>query len=267
MTNETQVQDEATNKKEHFNLSISLLVLLVVAGIVVFELLGADAVPVDSTTPNINELQARAIAETSCIKGGEALGQGTYNENSKTWWFDANLNATKEGCSPACVVSEATKTAEINWRCTGVVTPVPGDEDSQVVCTMDAKICPDGSSVGRVGPNCAFAPCPSESDDAGVTVGVVLKEPFFLNEEEFITPLEVVEDSRCPAGVECIWAGQVIVLITKESKKGESEQIRLKLDDSFSFAGKHITLVDVLPAPRTTGDISPEEYFFTFTIK
>ena len=29
-----------------------------------------------------------------------------------------------------------------------------------VFCTMDAKICPDGSSVGRVPPLCEFAPCP-----------------------------------------------------------------------------------------------------------
>jgi len=28
-----------------------------------------------------------------------------------------------------------------------------------VVCTMDAKVCPDGSTVGRTGPNCEFAPC------------------------------------------------------------------------------------------------------------
>jgi hypothetical protein len=27
-------------------------------------------------------------------------------------------------------------------------------------CTMEAKICPDGSAVGRVPPNCDFAPCP-----------------------------------------------------------------------------------------------------------
>jgi hypothetical protein len=33
---------------------------------------------------------------------------------------------------------------------------------SEVFCTMDAKICPDGSGVGRVGPNCEFAPCPGE---------------------------------------------------------------------------------------------------------
>lgn len=29
-----------------------------------------------------------------------------------------------------------------------------------VACTMDAKICPGGSSVGRVPPSCEFAPCP-----------------------------------------------------------------------------------------------------------
>ncbi len=32
----------------------------------------------------------------------------------------------------------------------------------QQVCTMDAKVCPDGSSVGRTGPNCSFAACPGE---------------------------------------------------------------------------------------------------------
>lgn len=31
---------------------------------------------------------------------------------------------------------------------------------SQKACTLEAKICPDGSSVGRTGPDCEFAPCP-----------------------------------------------------------------------------------------------------------
>lgn len=30
----------------------------------------------------------------------------------------------------------------------------------QKACTMEAKLCPDGSSVGRTGPNCEFTPCP-----------------------------------------------------------------------------------------------------------
>lgn len=32
-----------------------------------------------------------------------------------------------------------------------------------VACTEEAKICPDGSAVGRTGPNCEFAPCPGET--------------------------------------------------------------------------------------------------------
>ncbi len=68
----------------------------------------------------MTEEQARKIAEKTCIKGGEALGSGSYNPNSKTWWFDANLNSVREGCNPACVVNQETKKAEINWRCTGL---------------------------------------------------------------------------------------------------------------------------------------------------
>jgi len=31
-----------------------------------------------------------------------------------------------------------------------------------VACTMEARLCPDGTAVGRVPPNCDFAPCPGE---------------------------------------------------------------------------------------------------------
>ncbi|MFZ2253173.1 MAG: Gmad2 immunoglobulin-like domain-containing protein [Minisyncoccia bacterium] len=30
-------------------------------------------------------------------------------------------------------------------------------------CTLEAKICPDGSSVGRTGPQCEFAECPTQN--------------------------------------------------------------------------------------------------------
>jgi hypothetical protein len=35
----------------------------------------------------------------------------------------------------------------------------PVVSSSPVVCTMDAKLCDDGSYVGRSGPKCEFAPC------------------------------------------------------------------------------------------------------------
>jgi hypothetical protein len=36
-------------------------------------------------------------------------------------------------------------------------------EDS-VMCTMEAMLCPDGSAVGRTGPNCEFSPCPGSEN-------------------------------------------------------------------------------------------------------
>jgi hypothetical protein len=56
-----------------------------------------------------------------------------------------------------------------------------------VACTMDAKVCPDGSSVGRVGPSCAFALCPSE---ASLSVGVtfVLPEGYVRNNAVVSSP-------------------------------------------------------------------------------
>ncbi|MBI5004106.1 hypothetical protein HZC00_03360 [Candidatus Kaiserbacteria bacterium] len=65
----------------------------------------------------LTEPQARVIAEKPCIKGGEAIGPGTYDASSKTWWYEANLNATRPSCTPGCVVSEATQVAEISWHC------------------------------------------------------------------------------------------------------------------------------------------------------
>ena len=41
-----------------------------------------------------------------------------------------------------------------------MVNSLQFSETSSVMCTMDAKICPDGSTVGRQGPNCEFAACP-----------------------------------------------------------------------------------------------------------
>lgn len=38
-------------------------------------------------------------------------------------------------------------------------------QQKPVTCTEEAKVCPDGSSVGRTGPNCEFASCPDETDE------------------------------------------------------------------------------------------------------
>lgn len=39
-------------------------------------------------------------------------------------------------------------------------SPSASPSGSQTVCTQEVKLCPDGSSVGREGPNCEFKACP-----------------------------------------------------------------------------------------------------------
>jgi tryptophan-rich sensory protein len=86
-------------------------------------------------------------------------------------------------------------------------------EDS-VFCTLEAKLCPDGSYVGRTAPDCEFSPCPdvtsgweSYTDDEA---GVSFKYPALLTTEYirvFDWPPQVRVTDDYP---ECIEAGSVI---------------------------------------------------------
>jgi len=62
----------------------------------------------------------------------------------------------------------------------------PGITAAEPVCTMEAKICPDGTSVGRTGPSCAFAPCLLPNVEM-VDVGV-----------SFMLPAGYVADENAP---------------------------------------------------------------------
>lgn len=44
--------------------------------------------------------------------------------------------------------------------------PESSPRNDEVACTLEAKICPDGTSVGRVAPDCDYAPCPNASPSA-----------------------------------------------------------------------------------------------------
>lgn len=58
----------------------------------------------------------------------------------------------------------------------------------QIGCTMEARMCPGGSSVGRSGPRCEFAPCPEgeEEPEEQVKSEAVLPHQ---QESEFLSPL------------------------------------------------------------------------------
>lgn len=66
--------------------------------------------------------EAKKIAsESECLQEGSLKETFFCNENTGTWWLDLKID--KPGCAPACVVDISTGKAEINWRCTGLITP------------------------------------------------------------------------------------------------------------------------------------------------
>ena len=58
---------------------------------------------------------------------------------------------------------------------------------NRTVCTMEAKICPDGSAVGRSGPDCEFAKCPEKTDKAGIKTATDEKTGLTFEYPEKIT--------------------------------------------------------------------------------
>jgi len=68
--------------------------------------------------------EAREIAKNSeCAKVGEISEIAKYNKITNTWWMNIKQfeETKKEMCHPACVVNASTKTAKVNWMCTGLI--------------------------------------------------------------------------------------------------------------------------------------------------
>ncbi len=148
----------------------------------------------------------------------------------------------------------------VRWQ-----TNAPQSNENPTVCTADAKLCPDGSYVGRVPPSCEFALCPISTDDGGAILNLKLNETGSTLGVR-ITPLEVVEDSRCPVDAVCVWAGRVVVRARLESGLGTAIQL-FTLNEPITTEAEVIELIAVAPAPQTKTTISLEDYTFTFSVK
>ena len=93
--------------------------------------------------------------------------------------------------SDFCKDGKIVPSAPDECGCVGASTCEP------VACTMDAKTCPDGSFVGRIAPNCEFAPCPVEKNVSA--------------EKNYCTPesrkAKICKEVYIPV---CAWYGQQI---------------------------------------------------------
>ena len=77
-----------------------------------------------------------------------------------------------------------------------------------------------------------------------------------------VRPERVIEDSRCPADVQCIHAGRLIVKVTVLGG-GWSKQIDLTLGVPVPVADGTLTLVDATPKP-IDGNAAASAARFTF---
>ena len=77
-----------------------------------------------------------------------------------------------------------------------------------------------------------------------------------------VTPLKLVEDSRCPPGVQCIWAGRVVVSATISTPTMKLTR-DLTLGEPFQVADGTLTLAEVQPA-ATTATIADYRFGFRF---
>lgn len=78
-----------------------------------------------------------------------------------------------------------------------------------------------------------------------------------------VRPLAVIEDSRCPADVTCVWAGRVVV--RAEIGTGLGKQVKdLTLGTPVQVADGALTLRQVTPGKLHGKSIKPGDYRFIF---
>jgi hypothetical protein len=92
--------------------------------------------------------------------------------------------------------------------------------------------------------------------------GVQLGQPTRLDAVT-ITPLALLEDSRCPQDVQCIQAGTVRIN-ARLSGSASRLETEMKLGTPVPFAGSFYALTGACPAPHTDQPAAERVYRFTF---
>ena len=76
-------------------------------------------------------------------------------------------------------------------------------------------------------------------------------------------PIRVIEDSRCPANVQCVWAGRLTVR-TDISSAGWKQTRDLQLGMPQTVGQYHVVLTSAVPQKQAGAEIDSRAYRFTF---
>ncbi|NTZ41547.1 hypothetical protein G7A66_00265 [Altererythrobacter sp. SALINAS58] len=80
-----------------------------------------------------------------------------------------------------------------------------------------------------------------------------------------VTPLRVLEDSRCPLQTNCVWAGRLIVETLVVGPHWQ-QTVDLNLGEAQVVDGFAIRLSGVIPEGTTEGEEKPDDYRFAFAL-
>jgi hypothetical protein len=79
----------------------------------------------------------------------------------------------------------------------------------------------------------------------------------------------VLEDSRCPEGVDCIWSGNAKIKVRSSKQKQTPATIELNTDvetKSSSYLNYEIRLIALKPRPKADKAVQPDEYKATLIV-
>jgi hypothetical protein len=79
----------------------------------------------------------------------------------------------------------------------------------------------------------------------------------------------LVDDSRCPQGTTCVWAGNAKIQVKVKSRNGTSRTFEMNTNmgpKGDQFGGYAINLVSLTPLPRANVNVDAKDYTATFTI-
>jgi hypothetical protein len=115
----------------------------------------------------------------------------------------------------------------------------------------------------------AFSVMPVSAAKRAETLRVQInKEKRFPKAKLSVRFVELVEDSRCPADAQCVWAGNAKIKI-RVTLNGRGHDLSLDTNGAHQSAtaeGYTIKLVGLTPAPRSNIRIDRNGYVATFEV-
>jgi hypothetical protein len=96
------------------------------------------------------------------------------------------------------------------------------------------------------------------------------KETKLVRSKLSIKFVELVDDSRCPTGVQCIWAGNGKIRVSIKRASGAAKIFEMDTNgpnNSVLYAGYKITLTGLTPHPAENIRINRNGYVAAFTVQ